>query len=124
MTKTSYLLHIVLLLYGKKLAKLSFLAAPCGSPTNGEETVAVDTSISYVFGDTYTYVCNNGYEYSGEVESTCQSDGTWSLSPPTCTCEICNGSLQLVHMFCTAMISLCGTLCDFVLIQHMVTVDE
>ena len=69
-----------------------FLAIPCNIPTNGAQTVDVDTSISYVFGDNYTYVCNEGYEHSGELVSTCQSDGNWSLSPPTCT-----GNLYPLH---------------------------
>ena len=60
---------------------------PCSSPPGGVQTVQVDTSILYVFGQTYTYVCNEGYENSGALVSTCQSDGSWSLSPPTCTGE-------------------------------------
>ena len=58
---------------------------PCPSPEDGNNTIAVDTSIEYVFEDIYTYECNDGYEYNGEVNSTCQSNSTWSLSPPQCT---------------------------------------
>ena len=57
----------------------------CASPTDGNNTVSVDTSLTYTFGDTYTYVCISGHEYIGDANSTCQSDSTWSLSPPTCT---------------------------------------
>ena len=36
-------------------------------------------------GDTCTYTCNNGYELTGSMTRTCQSDGTWSGSDTTCT---------------------------------------
>ena len=64
------------------------LAVPCGSPQDGMQTVPVDTSVLYVFGDNYTYECIDGYENSGELMSTCQSDRNWSLSPPACTGKI------------------------------------
>ena len=64
----------------------NFVVVLCGGPADGVQTLPVDTSPSYVYGDTYTYVCNSGYEFTGSsLESTCQSDGTWSLSAPTCT---------------------------------------
>ena len=69
----------------KTFDEFHLLAVPCNSPTNGEQAVSVDTALTFSFGDNYTYVCNDGYEYSGELVSACQSDGNWSLSPPTCT---------------------------------------
>ena len=35
-------------------------------------------------GDTATYSCNNGFSLSGVHMVTCQGDGEWSDSPPTC----------------------------------------
>ena len=37
-----------------------------------------------VFGDTVTYTCDAGFDLSGDVMRTCQSDGTWSGSAPMC----------------------------------------
>ena len=34
--------------------------------------------------DTATYFCDNGYDLIGDDTITCQSDGSWSGSPPTC----------------------------------------
>ena len=77
------------------------LAVPCDSPQDGVETVSVNTSISYVFGENYTYECIDGYEYSGELVSTCQSDGNWSLPAPTCT-----GKLELcMQQYCYRQIA-------------------
>ena len=36
-------------------------------------------------GSTATYTCNTGYQLHGASSRTCQSDGTWSDSSPTCT---------------------------------------
>ena len=66
----------------------TILVLRCQALADGINTVSVDNISPYVFGDNYTYVCNDGYEYNGELVSTCQSDRTWSLSPPTCTGEI------------------------------------
>jgi len=35
-------------------------------------------------GDVCSYACDNGNIISGTRSLTCQSDGTWSGSPPTC----------------------------------------
>ena len=36
-------------------------------------------------GSTATYTCDTGYQLDGTPTRTCQSDGTWSGSAPTCT---------------------------------------
>ena len=59
-----------------------FLAVQCpalSDPENG----AVSTTGTGV-GDTATYTCNSGYELSGSDTRTCQSNGEWSGSAPTC----------------------------------------
>ena len=66
------------------------LGVRCQNLEDGTNTASVDNTSPYVFGDNYAYVCNEGYEYSGELVSTCQSDGNWSLPAPTCTGEIYN----------------------------------
>ena len=35
-------------------------------------------------GDTATYTCDAGYELIGSSTRTCQSNGDWSESSPTC----------------------------------------
>ena len=37
-----------------------------------------------VFGDTVTYTCDRGFQLSGDSMRTCQSDGIWTGSAPTC----------------------------------------
>ena len=59
----------------------------CGqlaSPSNGR----VDTSAGPSFGDTAMYSCDTGYMLSGPVERTCQADGQWNGSEPTCESEL------------------------------------
>ena len=49
-------------------------------PTNGMVSFSATTS-----GSSATYTCNTGYQLDGASTRTCQSDGTWSGSAPTCT---------------------------------------
>ena len=49
-------------------------------PDNGR--VDYETQV----GSSATYTCNTGYQLIGTSTRTCQSDGTWSGSDPTCTC--------------------------------------
>ena len=58
---------------------------PCNNPADGVNTSPVDTTVTYMYPNTYTYLCANGFEYNGYVISTCQADGTWSLTAPNCT---------------------------------------
>ena len=62
----------------------------CQPLPGGSNTIAVDNSIEYAIGSTFTYQCHYGYYYDGEKTTTCGIDGTWSLTPlPACTGEIC-----------------------------------
>ena len=57
----------------------------CGqldSPSNG----SVDTSAGTSFGDVARYSCDTGYTLNGPAERTCQADGRWNGSEPTCEC--------------------------------------
>ncbi|HET7538646.1 MAG TPA: hypothetical protein VFK05_02205 [Polyangiaceae bacterium] len=67
------------------------------SPTGG--TVDAPT---LTFGATATYSCNAGYTISGMATRTCQPDGTWSGTAPTCAAKDCgtlaapsNGSISV-----------------------------
>jgi len=59
----------------------------CGTlsgPANGTLS-AGDT----LFGTTRTFSCNTGYTRVGAETATCQEDGTWSASAPTCQIVSC-----------------------------------
>ena len=64
------------------------IAKPCATPTDGTNTVAADPGVSYAFGGTYNYSCQANYCYGGNKTSTCTADGTWSLTPPTCSGKV------------------------------------
>ncbi len=58
-------------------------AVNCGNltvPMNG----IVDTSSGTTYQETATYTCNDGYQLVGALTRTCQDNGEWSLSAPTC----------------------------------------
>ena len=54
----------------------------CGTltdPVNGQVNTTTGT-----FGQTASYSCNIGYNLTGDSTRTCQADGNWSGSVPTC----------------------------------------
>ena len=58
------------------------LAVQCpalSDPENGAVSIT-GTGV----GDIATYTCNDGFELSGSDTRTCESDGEWSGSAPTC----------------------------------------
>jgi CUB/sushi domain-containing protein len=60
----------------------------CGgltAPANGGVSAPVTT-----FGSTATYSCMMGYGPSGSATRTCQADGTWSGTAPTCVIANCS----------------------------------
>ena len=52
-------------------------------PSNGR----VDTSTGTSFGDVARYSCDTGYTLNGPAQRTCQPNGQWSGSAPTCESE-------------------------------------
>jgi hypothetical protein len=42
-----------------------------------------------IWGSIASYTCDSGYSMTGSFTRTCQSDGTWSGTPPTCTLVDC-----------------------------------
>ena len=73
---TVYQVHCFMFLYQ--------LSGPCGTPSslsNGQRSYS-GTTVGY----TVTYTCNTGYlRTAGSSSRTCQSNGQWSGSHPTCT---------------------------------------
>ena len=78
------------------------LSGPCGTPSslsNGQRSYS-GTTVGY----TVTYTCNTGYRMTaGSSSRTCQSNGQWSGSHPTCTRK--------------------STLCHFIYILYMPTTN-
>ena len=67
----------------------------CGTlnaTTNGQ----VNHSAGTTFGQTATYSCDIGYTLEGNSTRTCQANGMWSGSEPTC-----QGVLMLSTPECT-----------------------
>ena len=50
------------------------------SPANGQ----VNHTAGTTFGQTVTYSCDTGYNLVGDSTHTCQANGMWSGSEPTC----------------------------------------
>ena len=61
---------------------ISSAAVQCGnlsSPVNGQVNVEGNA-----FGSQANYSCSEGYVQNGNSTRTCQADGQWSGSEPTC----------------------------------------
>ena len=61
-------------------------------PVNGTLTVSPSGQTHFFKGTVATYECDDLFTLNGNAVITCQSDGTWSGSEPTC---------QREHEFCT-----------------------
>ena len=73
------ILHICNFIY-VLLVGCAMLTAPTNGMVNcslGADGVATD-------GDTCSYTCNTGYMLIGNAIRTCESDGMWSGTEPTC----------------------------------------
>ena len=65
---------------------LTYVGISCGQPnipSNGH----VNTSAGTSFGDVARYSCDRGYTLNGTAERTCQANGRWNGSVPTCISE-------------------------------------
>ena len=73
-----------------------YVGVSCGQPddpSNGR----VDTSAGTSFGDVARYSCDTGYTRNGPAERTCQADGQWSGSAPTCESETLSACSDQIH---------------------------
>ena len=69
------------------LSEIISVIVSCGQPgipSNGR----VDTSAGTSVGDVARYSCDKGYRLIGLDETTCQADGRWNGSVPTCEREL------------------------------------
>jgi len=60
-----------------------------------------------------SFSCNTGYELTGSPQRTCQSDGSWSGSPVSCTIMECpSSSLPINSMLAESCSSIYQSMCD------------
>jgi len=60
------------------------LCPSLGDPDNGMIECSLGPDGVPTEGDVCVYLCDDGYIVSGSGDRTCQSDGTWTGSEPTC----------------------------------------
>ena len=71
----------------------------CGSPPTADPNGTVD-ALTTTIGSVATYTCNDGYDLVGNTTLTCQADGTWGGTAPTCDRELTKCvSLRTVYYF-------------------------
>ena len=69
--------------------------------------------LSLFYEDTCSFTCNTGYELTGSPRRTCQSDGSWSGSPVSCTIMECpSSSLPMNSMLAESCSSTYQSMCD------------
>ena len=49
------------------------------------------------FGDVARYSCDTGYILNGTAERTCQANGEWSGSAPTCERELWGAMIKCTY---------------------------
>lgn len=54
-----------------------------GTPDNGEKN-----SSSYQYGNAISFTCNVGYTMQGSPVRTCQTNGEWTGTQPTCPSKL------------------------------------
>ena len=59
-------------------------------PSNGTINCSLGDDGVPSYEDTCSYTCNTGYELTGSDTRRCQSDGSWSGSPGSCTIMECS----------------------------------
>ena len=58
-------------------------------PTLSATSPLIVSAAAVNIGDVITYSCDGGFEINGTSTRTCQNDGTWSDSEPTCSPITC-----------------------------------
>ena len=61
----------------------------CDALSNPDNGFVVPAGTSINVGGTATYTCNDGYEISGSDALTCELNGEWLGSLPTCEGKCC-----------------------------------
>ena len=98
------------------MTSFNFLLATCPSlthPKNGTITCSLGDDGVPSYEDSCSFTCNTGYELTGSHQRTCQSDGSWSGSPVSCTIMECPlSSLPINTMLAESCSSTYQSKCD------------
>lgn len=92
-----------ILLYWRFKAFLLFIfftERSCGNPgipTNGKKN-----SSSYQYGNSILFECDVGYTLQGSSVRTCQDNGLWTGTQPTCQSELTSVYLTRIVRLCDA----------------------
>ena len=93
-----------------------YLTVPCPvlpDVSNGSTICTSSEPSNYVYEDTCNFTCNTGYELTGSPQRICQSDGSWSGSPVSCTIMECpSSSLPMNSMLTESCSSTYQSMCD------------
>ena len=82
-------------------------------PSNGTTTCLLGDDGVLSYEDTCTYACSTGYELIGNETRMCQSNGSWSGSPVSCTIMECpSSSLPMNSMLAESCSSTYQSMCD------------
>ena len=90
------------------------LLVTCSSltdPNNGMITCSLGNNRVPSYEDTCSFTCNTGYELTGSVTRTCQSDGSWSGNETMCS----RGNFHFVY----AHIIMSNVLCALAKLQYI-----
>ncbi len=82
----------------------------CG-PLTDPANEQVDTSSGTTFGNTATYICDDGYTLNGTQSQICTATGKWTSTPPFCLCTSSLGNQMSTppSCQCTARLRMEGT---------------
>ena len=82
-------------------------------PANGTMVCALVDDPLFLYEDTCSFTCNTGYELTGSLERTCQSNGSWSGSPVSCIIMECpSSSLPINSMLAESCSSTYESMCE------------
>ena len=93
---------------------LIVLCPTLADPNNGMIVCSLEDDGVHSYEHICTYTCNTGYEHTtGSPQRTCQSDGSWSGSPVSCTIMECTtSSLPMNSMLAESCSSTYQSMCD------------
>jgi len=83
------------------------------SPNNGTITCSLGDDGVPSYNDTCSFTCNTGYELTDSNTRTCQSNGSWSGLPVSCTIMECpSSSLPMNSMLVESCNITYQSICD------------